>query len=145
MMTTGTTSRNGSSISARMTPVATKHAADPQAEEPVQRLPFVVGSFVSRRGHRHHLQAEAAHVVAKLRRDAHYGPPGGELRRFLQQIVDLDVERGHEGVQLCLHTPTLDSLPPAASSHRWQRLRPGCQSPQSVKTVLCHSGPQQGR
>jgi hypothetical protein len=54
--------------------------------------------------------------VAELRRDAHRRPPGSELRRVIQQIIGLDIKSGREGVQLCLHTPTLDSLPAGAQA-----------------------------
>jgi hypothetical protein len=56
----------------------------------------------------HHRQGHQL-GVAELRRNAHGRPPWPELRRTLQQIIGLHVERGREGVQLCLHAPTSDS------------------------------------
>ena len=57
----------------------------------------------------HHRQGHQL-GVAELQCDAHGRPQRGKLRLILQQIVGLDVKCGREGVQVCLHTPTLDSL-----------------------------------
>jgi hypothetical protein len=41
--------------------------------------------------------------VGQLRDDPNRWPPRAQLRRCLQGIVDLDVQCGHEGVQVGVH------------------------------------------
>jgi uncharacterized protein len=48
--------------------------------------------------------------ITQLRVDAHARPPRRELRRFLQQVIGLDIQCGGEGVQVCRHKPILDAL-----------------------------------
>lgn len=87
----------------------------PQVDVGVPQPPGLGGEAEHRlpHGQRHQLR------VTELRCAAHSRPPGDQLRRVLQQLVGLDVKCGCEGVQVCLHTPTLDSLASCPQGSRW--------------------------
>ncbi len=82
----------------------------PQVSAGVPQPPRLGGEAEQRLHHRQRHQLR----VAEPRHGPRSRPPRGTLRRILQQVVGLHVKCGREGVQLCLHTPTLDSLPPGA-------------------------------
>lgn len=63
---------------------------------------------------------------ASVRRgDSHGRPPLRVMRRRLQQIIGLHMERGREGVQLCLHAMALDALVLCAQPIPWNRSSSG--------------------
>ena len=50
----------------------------------------------------HHREGDQFRI-AQQRADTHLGPPGRELRRFLQHVVGLHLKCGSEGVQVGVH------------------------------------------